>query len=196
MRPVQVRLPSLIESSWLPEVQRDRAYSARCGADVVWLFPGARGIRKWRTGAVRMLGVGEHPPDRSDVFHVDGNGYVWGPGCSNRFKSESPHGFLDKRLSTDPSELVLAPEQLRARLTDPDSEALTPGPTGAIPVVAAVVDHGSLAHRWPPSGREVPMVPPPQESRDAPCRFCEPGVSWDLRGRCRWRSWARGSRSV
>src|SRR5262245_20557623 len=110
-RPLQVwlrsRRPDARAALALQEIRR--AYREYRGEHVVRFRPGPRNVvrKPGRDGFWELTLPAErgYPMDIS-VFHVGRNGYVWGPGCADRFPRSRVHGLLECWLRGDSGELM------------------------------------------------------------------------------------------
>lgn len=179
MRPFQLWLPNVTGTLALPEVQRDRerAFKAWRGEDVVWLLPSWEKPVRWVEDKVRkVLGIPAEQLDRLDVYHVGESGYVWGRGAQARFPEGRVEGLLDAFLNVDRLggiEFYTAPDELQLPVPQiedakvvykPRKLRLEPGPV--MPITGIDEETRTVSMRWPPDETRCPTVSPEAESRE------------------------------
>ena len=179
MRPLQLWLPHVTGNLALPEVQRDRerAFKAWRGEDVVWLLPSLEEPVRWVEDKVRkVLGIPAEQFDRLDVYHVGEHGHVWGPEAEARFPGGRVEALLDAFLNFKKLggiEFCAGPDELQLRVPriedakvvyKPERIGLEPGPV--MPIVATDEETGTVSVHWPPDETRCPTVSPEAESRE------------------------------
>jgi hypothetical protein len=180
MRPLQLWLPNVTGALALPEVQRDRerAFKAWRGEDVVWLLPGLQKPVRWVEDKVtKVLGIPAEQLDRLDVYHVGENGYVWGPEAEARFPEGRVEGLLAAFLNVGKLgggiEFYRAPDELQLRVPRIEDAKvvyklrnLRLEPGSVMPVALAGDESGFFSMHWPPDETRWPTVSPEAESRE------------------------------
>jgi hypothetical protein len=103
MKPLQVWLPMLGPSLGFSEVERDRqrAFTAWRGEQIVWLLPGVDVSVRWQEGPWGHLAIPAEHLDCLHIFHVGTSGRVWGPAGDLRFPGGTVNGLLQAWLDID-----------------------------------------------------------------------------------------------
>jgi hypothetical protein len=164
-------------SLYVPEVGRDvqRAFQQWNGEDRVWLLPWIDEPVRWQENSGRcLLVIPSETIDRIDIFHVNQDGYVCGPGAALRFPHSQMNGLLDIWLNLHRDQAIHGKCYIReaaqiddqVRLAVPTFHGskveyvekifyLTPGPFFPI----EYLDQGGFRCKWPPEGFPFPISP-------------------------------------
>lgn len=177
MRPLQVWVPSLGGSIYLPEVERDarRAFDAWQGEGTVFLLPDLKAPVRWPEGGSprpNVLAIPAERFERLDVYHVAENGEIAGKQATVRFPGANVEGLLDAWLNTR-AELYTAPNVVTVSVPSFEGRevqyrdvTVPRPPRPAIPVVHVDEETHSLTVRWPPEAPALRTVSPEAESRE------------------------------
>ncbi len=193
MRPLQVWLPNISGSRAWPQAKRDRdrAYQVWRGEDTVWLMPGLERAVRWaEDGDVACLALPAEHWERLDVYHVGGNGAVWGAGASETFPDGRVDGLLDAWLNLGAVggvKLYAQPDKLAVRVPCVEGDKVTYElrefriqPGAVAPTRLPKEDGpGVFTLRWPPSDSAVPSISAEQESHEL-CGPFDPAVDEGL----------------
>lgn len=178
MKPIQLWLPQLCSSPFVPEIQRmrERAYSTWIGEDIVWVVPGLGEPRRaLEADSSKVLALDGEFIERLDIFHVGENGYVWGPGMSHRFPAKHVNDLLLQWLNITDRPIYPAPTATTVMAPDPKLDGIQYReqeihfkPVGQFPFTVTGRDEERtyIEGHWPPEGAPNPVVSVDQESRE------------------------------
>jgi hypothetical protein len=109
MRPFQLWLPVVEESSIEIAGYKEQAFAAWRSESRVWLLPELKGPQRWQDEGgwwSRRLAVPGLISNRVDIFYIAEDGKVGGPGATKRFPSGCVEGLLKTWLNLNLAPIV------------------------------------------------------------------------------------------
>jgi hypothetical protein len=205
MKPMQIWLPEMCGTLAVPAAKRDRdrAFTAWNGQVTMWLLPYCKKPVHWQEGFGNVsTAIPAESLERVDIYHVDEQGFIFGPCSMERFGGNRIDGLLDDWLNLNvdeiklynfPREITVRLPQLnehRVRFVDVVQEMV---PRGRMPIVAFDESNSGIYGRWPPEGGAFNPVSPDAESEE---RFGDFELRKDKDGTDAWISRKDGNRTL